>query len=184
MTLLKEISVSDLSNELLTSEKYQTLLRSFFANIHDLESKKFNGYKLHSKRGTYYEKVTKIDDEGNRSKEFIAKGINMPSLYKYAKTFAGILAEVIEISFDRCSNESKQYASRCLMFGNHIVNLVTGDEQSISELVKNLKKIIAFTLASEPELRTRNLKVTSANDIVTHINEQLTKLLFSLFHFE
>ena len=77
-----------------------------------------------------------------------------------------------------------QYASRCLMFGNHIVNLVTGDEQSISELVKNLKKIIAFTLASEPELRTRNLKVTSANDIVTHINEQLTKLLFSLFHFE
>ena len=65
------------------------------------------------------------------------------------------------------------------MFGNHIVNLVTGDEQSISELVKNLKKIIAFTLASEPELQTRNLKVTSANDIVTHINEQLTKLLFN-----
>ena len=65
------------------------------------------------------------------------------------------------------------------MFGNHIVSLVTGDEESISELIKNLKKMIAFTLASEPDLRTRNLKVTSATDIVTHINEQLTKLLFS-----
>ena len=42
------------------------------------------------------------------------------------------------------------------MFGNHIVNLVTGNEQSISELVKNLKKIIAFTLASEPELQQHN----------------------------
>ena len=39
--------------------------------------------------------------------------------------------------------------------------------------------MIAFTLASEPDLRTRNLIVTSATDIVTHINEQLTKLLFS-----
>ena len=65
------------------------------------------------------------------------------------------------------------------MFGNHILSLVTVDEESISALAKNLKKMIAFTLASEPDLRTRNLKVISATDIISHINEHLTKLLFS-----
>ena len=89
VSLLKGISTSDLPNDLLTSEKFQALFRSFYTNLDDLESKKFNGFKLASKRGTYYEKVTKIDDEGNRSKEFIAKGINIPSLWKYAKVFAG-----------------------------------------------------------------------------------------------
>ena len=128
--------------------------RAFFANMHDLESKKFNGFKLGSKRGTYYEKVTKIDDEGNRYKELLVKEMNMSSIYKHGKTLAGILAEVIDISFDRCSNEIKQIASGCLMFGNHIVNLITGNEESNTKLVKNMKKMIAFTLVAEPDLRT------------------------------
>ena len=100
VSILQEVSTSDLPNDLLTSEKFQALFPSFCENLDDLESKKFNGFKLASKRGTYYEKVTKIADEGNRSKEFIAKGINMPSLWKYAKAFAGILGEVIEVSFN------------------------------------------------------------------------------------
>ena len=58
------------------------------------------------------------------------------------------------------------------------VALVTGDNESLEVLIQNLKKVIAFVLAAEPELRTRGLKVTSAEEIVSHINAQLTKLIF------
>ena len=49
---------------------------------------------------------------------------------------------------------------------------------NVDFLVQNLKKVIAFVLAAEPELRTRGLKVTSAEEIVSDINAQLMKLIF------
>ena len=49
----------------------------------------------------------------------------------------------------------------------------------IEILVKNMKKMIALTLAAESEQRTRDLKVTSAEDIVARINKQMTILLFN-----
>ena len=83
----------------------------------------------------------------------------------------------MESSFARSTNELKALAASCLSFGSHIKCLLGHTNKE--DLVTSKKNVIAHCLTEDRELRTRGIKVTSAETIINNLQNQLKKLLES-----
>lgn len=127
-----------------------------------------------SKRATYYINCT-TEEDGDRKTTFEEHTINMPTVYKWVTQFAASIVEVLERSYERSTNELKKLANNCLSFASHLECLAGSMEKE--SLVSDMKQIIAHCLAEDPELRTRGIKVTSAESIINGLQTQLMAIL-------
>ena len=99
----------------------------------------------------------------------------MPSVHKFAANFAKALKQVLERGCERCTSDIKKEASQCLLWRIHINTCIEAASQDVA--TPHLKKLLAYALAYDPDLRTFGVRANMAQPMIDGLQTQLTAII-------